>query len=107
MDFIDRMCLCSGRIYWKITLKLCLQVGQVLSLIKLNRTIFYIRGCLIYDLPHISTKHLGSLGTQESDSLRENKFRQIEITPQLWQPCSRSLPMDDQGYQGKPIEWSG
>ena len=29
--FIDRRCLCSGRIHYKITLKVCLQDGQVLS----------------------------------------------------------------------------
>ena len=28
---IDRKCLCSGRIHYKITLKVCLQDGQVLS----------------------------------------------------------------------------
>ena len=60
----------------KITLKLCLQVGHVLSSIELDRTIFCMRGCSIHDLPHISTEHLGSLGTQELDSPRENKFRQ-------------------------------
>ena len=54
-----------------------------------NRTMFCMRGCSIHDLLRISTEHLGSLGTQESDSPRENKFRQNEITPQLWQPCSR------------------
>ena len=30
---IDRRSLCSGRIHYKITLKVCLQDGQVLSLI--------------------------------------------------------------------------
>ena len=29
--FIDRRSLCSGRIHYKITLKVCLQDGQVLS----------------------------------------------------------------------------
>ena len=28
---IDRRCLCSGRIHYKITLKVCLQDGHVLS----------------------------------------------------------------------------
>ena len=49
-------------------------VGQILSLIELNRTMFCMRGCLIHDLPRISTEYLGSLGMQESDSPRENKF---------------------------------
>ena len=30
---IDRRSLCSGRIHYKITLEVCLQDGQVLSLI--------------------------------------------------------------------------
>ena len=60
---IDRRSLCSGRIHYKITLVLYLQVGQMLSLIELNRTMFCMRGCLIHDLPHISTEHLRSLGT--------------------------------------------
>ena len=75
---IDRRSLCSGRIHYKITLEVCLQVGQVLSSIKLYRTMFCMRGCSIHDLPRISTEQLGSLGTQESDSPRENKFRQID-----------------------------
>ena len=62
MVIIDRRCVCSGRIHYKITLVLCLQVGQMLSLIELNRTMFCMRGCLIHELPHISTEHLGSLG---------------------------------------------
>ena len=39
---------------------------------------FCMRGCSIHDLPCISTEQLGSLGTQELDSPRENKFRQID-----------------------------
>ena len=39
---------------------------------------FCMRGCSIHDLPRISTEQLGSLGTQELDSPRENKFRQID-----------------------------
>ena len=50
----------------------------MLSSIELNRAIFCMRGCSIHDLPRISTEQLGSLGTQELDSPRENKFRQID-----------------------------
>ena len=47
----------------KITLKVCLQVGQMLSSIELNCTVICMRGCLIHDLPCISTEQLGILGT--------------------------------------------
>ena len=33
VPIIDRRSLCSGRIHYKITLEVCLQDGQVLSLI--------------------------------------------------------------------------
>ena len=63
LTLIDRRSICSGRIHYKITLVLYSQVRQMLSSIKLNRTMYYIRGCSIHDLPHISTEHLGNLGT--------------------------------------------
>ena len=54
---------------------------------------FCIRGCLIHDLSYISTEHLGSLGTQESDSPRENKFRQINNQGKLPNDQGK-LPID-------------
>ena len=63
LKVIDRRSLCSGRIHYKITLEVCLQVKHMLSSIKLNRTMFCIRGCSIHNLPRISTEHLGSLVT--------------------------------------------
>ena len=53
----------SGRIHYKITFILYSQVRQILFLIKFNRAIFCIKGCLIHDLLYIFTEHLGSLGT--------------------------------------------
>ena len=63
---------------------------------------FCMRGCWIHDLPRISTEQLGSLGTQESDSPRENKFRQIDDQGKL--PDDQGKLPNDQGKlldQGK------
>lgn len=50
-------------------------------------------------LPHISTDHLGSPGTRESNSPREKKFRQIRKRRGCPQPCSR--PQNGaHGWQG-------
>ena len=72
---------------------------------------FCIRGCLIHDLPYISTEYLRNLGDVRVWTLRGKiNSDKMKITPYFMTALltpPRSLPMDNQGYQGKPIGRSG